>query len=113
VAIVFAFAVQLRTIDRMIETVGRIAPGGAKASPAAPAPSIGGAFPVGAASIPSSFVMTAGPGAQLADPPAGGPPPGSPAAEMAALAVRARNGGIFLSLLVIAIVTLMASKPGF
>jgi hypothetical protein len=32
---------------------------------------------------------------------------------MAALGARARNGGIFLSVLVVAIVTLMASKPGF
>jgi uncharacterized membrane protein len=113
VAIVFAFAVQLQTIDRMIETLGRMAAGRAKASPAAAAPAMGGSIPVAVASIPSNLVMTAGPGAQLADPPAGGPPPGSPAAEMAALAVRARNGGIFLSLLVVAIVTLMASKPGF
>jgi hypothetical protein len=32
---------------------------------------------------------------------------------MVALGIRARNGGIFPSLLVVAIVTLMASKPGF
>jgi hypothetical protein len=32
---------------------------------------------------------------------------------MAALGVRARNGGIFLSLMIVAIVTLMASKPAF
>ena len=58
-------------------------------------------------------VVGAGPGAQLATPPAGGPPPGSLPAQMAALGVRARNGGIFLSLMIVAIVTLMASKPTF
>ena len=35
----------------------------------------------------------------------------SPGAEMAALGVRARNGGFFLMTLVVVIVSLMAGKP--
>jgi uncharacterized membrane protein len=109
VAITFAFTVQLRTVDRMIETAGLM---GAPA-PMAGAASAGDRVLGRRGARPANLVMTAGPGAQLATPSAGGPPPGSPAAEMAALGVRARNGGMFLSLLVVAIVTLMASKPGF
>jgi uncharacterized membrane protein len=117
VAIVFAFAVQLQTIDRMLEVATGMAArpllAAAAAGAGAGAAPEGAALLGGGASIPRRLVMGAGPGAQLATPPAGGPPPGTPGAEMAALGVRARNGGIFLSLLVVAIVTLMASKPGF
>jgi len=107
VAIVFAFTVQLRTIDRMLDVAGRMAAGAATAVAGA------GRGATAAAGIPANLVMPDGPGAQLATPPAGGPPPGSLGAEMVALGIRARNGGIFPSLLVVAIVTLMASKPGF
>src|SRR5450759_1360974 len=109
VAITFAFTVQLRTVDRMIETAGRMGAAAATAGAASAGDRVLGRR----GAIPANLVMNAGPGAQLATPSAAGPPPGSPAAEMAALGVRARNGGMFLSLLVVAIVTLMASKPGF
>ncbi len=114
VAITFAFTVQLRTVDRMIETAGLMALGGAAANATPEGAALSGDRVLGRrGAIPANLVMNAGPGAQLATPSAGGPPPGSPAAEMAALGVRARNGGMFLSLLVVVIVTLMASKPGF
>jgi uncharacterized membrane protein len=106
VAIVFAFAVQLQTVDRMLEVARAMAAGVATGA-------VAGAAGFGASPMPANLVMTAGPGAQLATAPAGGPPRGNLGAEMAALGARARNGGIFLSLLVVAIVTLMASKPGF
>ena len=123
VAIVFAFAVQLRTVELMLEVAGKLAAGAPSTGPAAaPAPAGAGAagttfgaapgFAGGAPQM-SLGVVGAGPGAQLATPPAGGPPPGSLPAQMAALGVRARNGGIFLSLMIVAIVTLMASKPTF
>jgi hypothetical protein len=116
-AIVFAFAVQLQTIDRMLELAHGMASGAAPARAAGAA--VAGAE--GSTSIsrgsgptlPANLVLSAGPGAQLATPSTGGPPAGSPGAQMVALGVRARNGGIFLSLLVVAIVALMASRPGF
>ncbi|HEX7496413.1 MAG TPA: DUF2269 family protein [Candidatus Limnocylindrales bacterium] len=86
VAITFAILIQLRTIDRMIE----LATGMAAAGP----------------------VLAAGPGAALAiasERTLHGP--SSPAAEMAALGARARNGGIFLAVMVVVIVSLMAGKP--
>ncbi len=115
VAIVFAFAVQLQTVDRMLEVARAMAAGAATAAGAAAAATGAGAGAAGfgASPLAANLVMTAGPGAQLATAQAGGPPRGTLGAEMAALGVRARNGGIFLSLLVVAIVTLMASKPGF
>jgi hypothetical protein len=86
VAIAFAVLIQLRTIDRMIE----LATGMAAAGPA----------------------LAAGPGAELATPAAGSlRGAANPAAEMAALGVRARNGGIFLAVMVVVIVSLMAGKP--
>jgi uncharacterized membrane protein len=110
VAIVFAFAVQLRTVELMLEVAGKLAAGAPSTGPAAaPAPA---GFAGGAPQM-SLGVVGAGPGAQLATPPAGGPPPGNLPAQMAALGVRARNGGIFLSLMIVAIVSLMASKPTF
>jgi uncharacterized membrane protein len=115
-AIVFAFAVQLQTIDRMLELAHGMASGAGAAAGAAPARAAGGSTSIslgGGTILPANLVLGAGPGAQLATPPAGGPPAGSPGAQMAALGVRARNGGIFLSLLVVAIVALMASRPGF
>ena len=112
VAIVFAFAVQLQTVDRMLEVAHAMAAGAASAAAAAIG-AVADAAGFGASPILANLVMTAGPGAQLATAPAGGPPRGNLGAEMAALGARARNGGIFLSLLVVAIVTLMASKPGF
>ncbi len=116
VAIAFAFAVQLRTVERMLEVAGKLA-AGAPALGAAPAgaaePAAAGSGAARALGGAAPELVGAGPGAQLAAPPAGGPPPGSLPAQMAALGVRARNGGFFLSVLIVAIVTLMASKPTF
>jgi uncharacterized membrane protein len=85
VAIAFAILIQLRTIDRMIELATGMAAGS---------------------------VLAAGPGAALAiasERTLHGP--SNPAAEMAALGARARNGGIFLAVMVVVIVSLMAGKP--
>lgn len=90
VAVTFAVGVQLRVVDRMIEIAGHLATGGP--------------------------VLAAGPGAALARPEVMAPSAAStryasPAAELGALGVRARNGGIFLMLVIIVIVSLMAGKP--
>ena len=88
VAITFALTIQMRTVDRMIELVSGLA-------------AAGNALP-------------AGPGAALATPSelaASGSRYAGPAAELAALGVRARNGGIFLMIMVVVIVSLMAGKP--
>lgn len=92
----YALGVQVRTVDRMIEIATHMTAGG-------PA-------------------MAAGPGAELARPGVAAPAaPGavaapapryaSPGAEMAALGIRARNGGFFLMAMVFIIVSLMAGKP--
>jgi uncharacterized membrane protein len=86
IAIVFAVGVQLRTLERMVDVAGLLA------RSAAPAPA-----------------LAAGPGAALAAPQN---VPGL-RTEMAHLGARAQQGGIVLSLLIVVIVTLMASKPGF
>jgi uncharacterized membrane protein len=100
VAMTYALGVQIRVVDRMIE----IATGLAAAGP----------------------VLAAGPGAELARPETmatGVAAPrvatpiaaesrhASPGAELGALGVRARNGGILLMLIVVIIVSLMAGKP--
>ena len=124
VAIVFAFAIQLRTVELMLEVAGKLAAGAPSAgAAAAPVPATGAVAAGATGAATTGFagrspqmslgVVGAGPGAQLATRPAGGPPPGGLPAQMAALGVRARNGGIFLSLMIVAIVTLMASKPAF
>ena len=97
VAMAYALGVQVRVIDRMIEIASHMTAAGP--------------------------VLAAGPGAELARPGVVATPatPGAvavlasryanPGAEMAALGVRARNGGIFLMALVFVIVSLMAGKP--
>jgi uncharacterized membrane protein len=92
VAMTYALGVQIRVVDRMIEIAGQMAAGGP--------------------------VLAAGPGAELARPEASASATShaaskyaSPGAEMAALGARARNGGMFLTLIVIVIVSLMAGKP--
>jgi hypothetical protein len=85
VAIAFAVGIQLRTIERMIEVAGRMA----------------GAGPV----------LAAGPGAALARPETAARGYATPVDELAVLAIRARNGGLFLLVLVVVIVSLMAGKP--
>ena len=88
-AIAYAVLVQVGTVDRMIQLAGQMAAAG-------PA-------------------LAAGPGAALAQPAVSMSVPASryasPAAEMRALAARARNGGFFLVAMVIVIVSLMAGKP--
>jgi len=91
VAIGFAILVQLPTIERMIEVAGRMSASGAVLA----------AGPGG--DLASSAVRTAGRTAGT----------DNPAAAMAALGARAQVGGIVLSLMVVAIVTLMAAKPAF
>ena len=71
IAIVFAIAVQARTVESMIHLV------------------------------------------ESAPPPAPGTPPGPPPPAFLALAKRAQNGGIFLSVLLVLIVYFMAVKPQF
>jgi uncharacterized membrane protein len=71
IAIVFAIAVQARTVESMIHLV------------------------------------------ESAPPPAPGTPPGPPPPAFLALAKRAQNGGIFLTVLLVLIVYFMAVKPQF
>lgn len=86
VAIAFAVGIQVRTIDRMIEVAERMAAAGP--------------------------VFAAGPGAALARPATVGARGNTnPADELAALGIRVRNGGFFLMLMVVVIVSLMAGKP--
>lgn len=98
VAMTYAIGVQVRTVDRMIDVAGQMTVGGP--------------------------VLAAGPGAELARPGVGAAAAAtgaavlagasryvSPAAELAALGARARNGGIFLIVMVVVIVSLMAGKP--
>jgi Predicted integral membrane protein (DUF2269) len=85
VAIAFAVGIQLRTIERMIEVAGRMV----------------GAGPA----------LAAGPGAALARLETAARGYEAPVDELAALAIRARNGGLFLLVLVVVIVSLMAGKP--
>jgi hypothetical protein len=82
----FAIGVQMGTVNRMIELAGRLASAGP--------------------------VLAEGPGAALARPIAGaGSRDVAPATQLAALGIRARNGGLFLTVMVIVIVSLMAGKP--
>jgi uncharacterized membrane protein len=97
VAISYSIAIQMSTIDRMIEVAGAMAAG--------------------------RGVLAEGPGAALARPVPDAavvaaeavdrPRYAGPAAEMAALGARARNGGVLLTILVVTIVALMSAKPGF
>jgi uncharacterized membrane protein len=96
VTVGYAVTVQRRTVSRMIEIASHMSAGG-------PA-------------------LAAGPGAELARPVAAAPAApdavaakasryANPGAEMAALGVRARNGGFFLMAMIFIIVSLMAGKP--
>ena len=96
VVVAFALGIQVRTVERLIEIASHMTSGGP--------------------------VLAAGPGAELAGPDVTAPAaPGAataraskyanPGAEMAALAARARNGGFFLMLMVVIIVSLMSGKP--
>jgi hypothetical protein len=92
IAMTYAIAIQLRTLDRMIGLAEGMVAARAAGNATAPLP--------------------AGPGAALATPAtlqAGAAV--NPAAEMARLGARVRNGGIFLTILIVLIVSLMAGKP--
>jgi uncharacterized membrane protein len=98
IAIGYAFVFQMRTLNRMIEIATGMA---ARMAPA----------PAGAP------VLAEGPGAALAVDAAlpaaarTGGPKLEPAAEMKMLGNRVARGGIFLTVLIILIVSLMAGKP--
>jgi hypothetical protein len=109
VAMAYAILVQVRTLDRVqVRTLDRmieIAEGMAAAH---------GAWTPKSADTQASATpaFTAGPGAALATTAtleAGRSM--APAAEMARLGARVRNGGLFLALMVFVIVSLMAGKP--
>jgi uncharacterized membrane protein len=99
-AITFAITIQMRTVDRMIEIASGMVGAATAGAPAAAA---------------SGAALATGPGAALATSETGEARRtaryASPAAEMAALGARARNGGFFLMLMVIVIVSLMTGKP--
>ena len=68
------------------------------------------AFFVQAKNSEAFVKMTAG------GPPAGGPPAGAPAGpppEIAAMAQKLARGGMFLTVLIVLIILLMVTKPGF
>jgi hypothetical protein len=79
----FAFWVQLPAVERMVAITKPALSGGPPPAAAAPA------------------------GVAPSEPPAGPPP------ELAALGVRVRNGGFFMTALLVAIVFLMVVKPTF
>jgi hypothetical protein len=105
VAIVYAMAVQVRTLTRMIE----IAEGMAAARGAAPSASASESES-GRQGNPR-HALAPGPGAALAAGPGTALAVSSGAAEMARLGARVRNGGILLAVLIVLIVSLMAGKP--
>ena len=96
IAMTYAIGVQMRTVDRMIVIAGRMAAGGPVL---AAGPGAALARPMPAASVVGTSVA------------AGASRYAGPAEEMAALGSRARNGGFFLILMVVIIVSLMAGKP--
>ncbi len=128
VAMTYAVLVQVRSIDRMIElaeglaadravadraVADRAVADRANSEPAASA-SAPSANPQPAAAPPASLqpAFAAGPGAALATREtleAGRAM--APAAELARLGARVRNGGILLAVLIVLIVSLMAGKP--
>lgn len=84
VAMAYSLSFQVRAIDRMIELAG---------------------------GLTRAQALPDGPGAALAWPMDESAPNVSPAVEMARLAARVRNGGVFLTVLIVVIVSLMAGKP--
>jgi uncharacterized membrane protein len=100
VAMTYALGVQIRVVDRMIE----IATGLAAAGPAL-------AAGPGAALARPETMATGVAAPRVATPFAAESRYANPGAELEALGVRARNGGILLMLIVVIIVSLMAGKP--
>jgi uncharacterized membrane protein len=91
IELAFAFWVQRPAVERM-------------AAITKPALAGGGPPPVGGAAPAAGATHAAG---AAADPPAGPPP------ELAALGTRVRNGGFFMTAVLVAIVFLMVVKPVF
>ena len=101
-AMTYAFAVQVRVVDRMIEIAGHMAAAGSvlAAGPGA-ALATAATLAQGAATPTATAQATSVRVSKFAN----------PGMEMAALGVRARNGGFFLMAMVFIIVSLMAGKP--
>ena len=89
IAIGYALFVQIPTGARLVELTSRAGP------------------PAGGATVGA---QGAG-GPPAGAPPAGGPPAGGPPPELLAAAAKARRGGSFLGILIVAIVFLMVVKP--
>jgi uncharacterized membrane protein len=101
VAMTYAIGVQVRVVERMIEIAGHMAPGGPVLA-AGPGAALATAETLGrGATAPAIPQPASAPVSKYAN----------PGQEMAALGVRARNGGIFLMAMVVVIVSLMAGKP--
>jgi uncharacterized membrane protein len=109
IAIVFAVGVQLRTVERMVDVAGLLSAGATAARTQAAASGPAQTAPAQPAPARTAPALAAGPGAALART----ADMAGLHAQMARLGARAQRGGILLSLLIVAIVTLMASKPGF
>jgi uncharacterized membrane protein len=101
VAMTYAIGVQVRVVERMIEIAGHMVPGGPVLA-AGPGAALATAETLGrGATAPAIPQAASAPVSKYAN----------PGQEMAALGVRARNGGIFLMAMVVIIVSLMAGKP--
>ena len=101
-AMTYAFAVQVRVVDRMIEIAGHMAAAG---------PVLAAGPGAALATAATLAQVAATPSATAQAIPVGVSKYASPGMEMAALGVRARNGGFFLMAMVFIIVSLMAGKP--
>ena len=104
IAILYAIFVQLKAVERVIEMTSGGPPPGAMAGAGGPA--MAGGPPPGAAGA-----MAGGPPAGA--PGAGGPRPDGPPPHIAAAINRVKQGGIFLSIMIVTIVLLMVVKPRF
>jgi len=110
IELAFAFWVQRPNLDRMVAiTAPALAGGGPGAGGGSPA--TGGPQP-GALGAPGAGGPPSGPPGATGAPGAGGPPAGPPP-ELVALGRRVRNGGFFMTVVLVAIVFLMVVKPTF
>jgi uncharacterized membrane protein len=100
VAMTYAIGVQVRVVERMIEIAGHMAPGGPVLA-AGPGAALATAETLGRGATVPKVPQAAAARSKYAN----------PGQEMAALGVRARNGGFFLMAMVVIIVSLMAGKP--
>jgi hypothetical protein len=102
VAMTYAIGVQVRVVERMIEIAGHMAASGPVLA-AGPGAALATAQTLGYGATVPTVVPQA---AQVRT-----SKYANPGQEMAALGVRARNGGFLLMAMVIVIVSLMAGKP--